>query len=153
MIKLEIKGLDKLQELADKYPAISEKHINKAITRSLIRIQDKAKRTAPFGTSGQLRQNWILQVGRFEGRLGSGAKAGGYPYGTSVEEGTKPHYVSPREIELWARRKGLNPYAVARSIAKKGTKANPFFQEATKDAEKEVNEEFDKAIDAIMEEI
>lgn len=156
MIEVEIKGLNKLAELAEKYPAISEKHISRAISRSLIRIQDSAKRNAPFGTSGQLRQNWVLKMGRFEGSLGSGAKANSYPYGTAIEFGTGPHRINVSNNEpfkLWARRKGLNPYAVAKSIAKKGTKANPFFGKSIDEQQDAVEKEFDQAINGILEEI
>jgi len=156
MIAIEIKGLDKLKKLADDFPAISEKHINRGIARALIRIQDAAKRGAPFGTSGNLRQNWILQMGRFKGSLASGAKANGYPYGTSVEYGTRPHSInvsSNEPFKLWAQRKGLNPYAVANSIKKKGTKANPFFQRAVDEQEEAVDEEFEQIINGIMAEL
>lgn len=142
--------------MADKFPAVAEKHVNNSILRSLIRVQDRAKRNAPFGTSGNLRQNWVLQMGRFRGSLGSGAKAEGYPYGTAVEFGTKPHYISVKDnipFQLWAKRKGINPYAVARSIQRKGTKGNPFFQKSVDDSQKEIDDEIDKAIDAILKDI
>lgn len=154
MIEIEVKGFKKLADLADRYPGISEKHVAKAITKSLIRIQDSAKRNGPFGTTGQLRQNWNLKIGRFEGALSSGAKANGFPYGTAVEFGTAPHAMMVNEpFKLWARRKGLNPYAVANSIKKKGTKANPFFDKSVSEQEEAVNREFDQAINDILEEI
>ena len=156
MIEVEIKGFRQIADLANRFPAVAEKHVNKAIQRSLIRIQDKGKQYAPFGTSGNLRQNWVLKLGRFEGSLGSGAKANGFPYGSSVEFGTSPHRMpvsTNQPFLLWAQRKGLNPYAVARSIAKKGSKANPFFQKSIDETEEKIDEEFDKAINGILEEI
>lgn len=153
MIELEIKGFNKLQMAMSKYPAISEKHINKGIRNSLIRIQDQAKREAPFGGTGNLRGRWDLNVGRFEGKLGSGAKNKGFYYGPAVEYGTRPHYVSPKTLSGWAKRKGLNPYAVSKSIQRKGTKANPFFQRSIDKQEKNVQKEFNKALDNILKEI
>jgi HK97 gp10 family phage protein len=154
--EIEIQGLDKLMAIAEKYPNISEKHINKAINRSLIRIQDQAKKNAPSGDTQQLRQNWKIFMGRFAGSLESGAKNRGYSYGLAVEFGTKPHYMPVKNnpmFQLWATRRGLNPYAVARSIAKKGTKAKPFFQPAIDSQQKNVDNEFNKAMDNILKEI
>ena len=63
------------------------------------------------------------------------------------------HYVSPQSLKAWAEKKGLNPFAVAKSIAKKGTKANPFFQTAVGSVEDRVNQEFDKALENITQEL
>ena len=51
-------------------------------------------------------------------------------YGSDVDEGTKPHYVSPSHLMEWSKSKGLNPFAVAKNIAKFGTKAHPFLYKA-----------------------
>lgn len=56
-------------------------------------------------------------------------------YGKDIELGRDAHYVSPATLAPWAKRKGVNPYAVSAIIAKKGTKAQPFMGpaiEATK---------------------
>jgi len=153
MISFEIKGLNELIEMADKYPAISEKHVNKAIKYSLIRIQDQAKQKAPFGTTGNLRNNWKIQMGRFEGKLSSGAMNNGYNYALAVQFGTKPHMVSGSSLSLWASRRGLNPYAVAKSIQRRGTKANPFFSESVESQKLKVEQEFEKALSNIILEL
>lgn len=148
MISLEIKGLDKLIGVAEKYPSVSEKFINLAINRSLLRVWAAEKQSAPFGVSGILRDNWKVEMGRFTGRLYSLAK-----YALDVEKGTKPHFVSVDEIAPWAKKKGLNPWAVAKSISKKGTKANPFFARAINNATDGVNEEFKNAMKSITAEL
>jgi hypothetical protein len=54
-------------------------------------------------------------------------------YGPDIEHGTNAHYVDPAVLEPWARRKGLGKgagYAIAHSIARAGTKAQPFLQPA-----------------------
>jgi HK97 gp10 family phage protein len=153
---IEVKGLDELMLVAEKYPNISEKHINKAINRSLIRIQDQAKKNAPSGDSQQLRQNWKITMGRFAGSLQSGAKNGGYSYGLAIEFGTRPHYIPVKNnpmFQLWATRRGLNPYAVSKSISKKGTKAKPFFQPSIDSQKSKIDEEFNKAMDNLMKEL
>lgn len=54
-------------------------------------------------------------------------------YGTDIEFGTNPHYVSPEKLKGWARRKlGKEElaYAISKSIAKKGTRPQPFVRTA-----------------------
>ena len=50
------------------------------------------------------------------------------PYGEAVENGTRPHFPPVDALTNWANRKGINPYALAFSISKKGTKAHPYFK-------------------------
>lgn len=47
-------------------------------------------------------------------------------YAIFVEKGTRPHFPPINAIEKWANDHGINPYVLAKSISKKGTKANPF---------------------------
>lgn len=148
MIKIEINNLDKLLKMAEKYPAKAEKHVDKAIKRSLVRVLGEEKKEAPFGVSGNLRDNWLTRFGRFNGSLTSNS-----PYAVAVHEGTTPHYVSPSALMAWAKKKGLNPFAVSKSIAKKGTKANPFFQRAVDNSEESINKDFDKALDDLVKDI
>jgi len=82
-MKLEIKGFDKLIKLGNLFPSVAEKHINTAISRSLVRILGKEKQEAPVRT-GNLRDNWSINMGRFKGILKSNAK-----YSSAVEYGTK----------------------------------------------------------------
>ena len=50
-------------------------------------------------------------------------------YAAYLDQGTKPHPVPPKALEKWARKKGLNEYAVSANIKKYGTKAYPFLDE------------------------
>jgi hypothetical protein len=67
--------------------------------------------------------------------------------------GTAPHYVSPRVLAPWAEKKGLNPFAVSKSIQKKGTKANPFFADTVEYSEKGIDRIFKDALTKITKEI
>lgn len=147
-VTVKIGNLNKVIELAQKYPKVAEKHIGTAITRALVRIWGEEKRQAPFGVSGNLRDNWRLFTGRFFGSLTSGA-----PYSATVHDGGEPRYVSPVSLKAWAEKRGLNPYTVSNSIKKNGTKANPFFQRAVDNTEKGVDGEFEKALESIVQEI
>lgn len=147
-LKLEIQGLNTLIKNIEKYPAVSEKHVGTAISRSLVRILGQEKQQAPVGVTGNLRDNWRVDIGRFEGALRSMA-----PYALAVHQGTGPHVVSGETLKKWAARKGLNPWAVAKSIAKKGTKANPFLQRSVQIEQENVNREFAGALSAILKDI
>lgn len=147
-VQLEIKGFDRLMKQVEKYPALSEKHVGAAINRSLVRILGQEKQQAPVGVTGNMRDNWRIDIGRFTGTLKSNA-----PYSMAVHQGTGPHYVSGETLKAWAARKGLNPWAVAASIRKHGTKANPFLQRSVQVEGENVNREFKGALDAILKEI
>lgn len=52
-------------------------------------------------------------------------------YGLYAERGRRPGRMPPVEaLRGWAARHGVNPFVLARSIARKGTKAHPYMQPA-----------------------
>lgn len=53
-------------------------------------------------------------------------------YGLYVELGTEPHWAPIKALEGWATRKGINPYAVQRSIATFGTQPQSFMGDLVK---------------------
>lgn len=83
-------------------------------------------------------------------------------YAEYLEAGTKPHKVSGKWFNVWASKKfGLHPadgraavsagWAVAKSIAKKGTKAHPYFAPAVKKNEKKVIECLQNALNKAIQ--
>lgn len=78
-------------------------------------------------------------------------------YGLFVHEGTKPHGIPKRELlpggtlYRWAQKKGISPYAVARAIARKGTKANPWMARTSEQEAENVFKEFERALDDIVQ--
>ena len=56
-------------------------------------------------------------------------------------------------LNMWAKSKGINPYALQRSIAKKGTKAHPFLQRTLNEVDSQVLPDFNKGIGKIIERI
>lgn len=148
MIEVKIVGLNKLIKIAEQYPAVSEKHINKAINRALVRIWGAEKLEAPFGISGIMRDNWRVSAGRFEGKLEAASQ-----YALFVHEGTAPHFPPIDAITPWAIKHGIPPFVLARSIAKKGTKANPFLKRAVDKSRDGIQEDFEKALRDIMDEV
>ena len=124
-ITIEADGLDKLIRMANNFPAIAERHVNSSIKSALEVTLGATRASAPQGATRDLVTAWQIDMHRFKGILKSNT-----PYAVAVHEGTVPHYVSPRALAPWAEKKGLNPFAVSKSIQKKGTKANPFFKNA-----------------------
>lgn len=148
MLEVKVIGLNKLIKIAEQYPAVSEKHINKAINRALVRIWGAEKLEAPFGMSGIMRDNWRITAGRFEGKIEAGAQ-----YALFVHEGTAPHFPPIDAIAPWAIKHGIPPFVLARSIARKGTKANPFLKRAVDKSRDGIQEDFEKALNDILDEV
>lgn len=118
----EIRGLDKA--IAAFGEVLVREQIPAAFARFGVAVQHAARGIVSVDT-GELRKS--ISVDLFETNRTQGVEIGPtQPYGAGVEYGRPPHVVSPKALEGWARRRGLNPYAVARSIAKKGTKAHPY---------------------------
>ena len=99
-----------------------------SLTESAIYASNQFKRTLTRHHSidtGLLRASVSFRfMNRLKVRIAPAQK-----YAKYVEYGTRPHHVSPEHLEGWAHRHGISPYAVAKSIAKKGTKAHPFVDE------------------------
>lgn len=146
-IKVTIPNLSELQAKLEQYPAISEKYVNQAINASLVRILGEEKQTAPVFI-GTMRDNWTITMGRFQGTLQSNV-----PYSGFIQTGTAPHFPPIDAITPWATAKGIPPWALAISISKKGTKANPFMTVAISNAQSGINKEFQTALNGILKEI
>ena len=59
-------------------------------------------------------------------------------YAAAVELGSKPHWVPPGVLDRWAKAHGINPYLVARAIAKHGTKPRYFLKNAFESSKAQV---------------
>ena len=51
-------------------------------------------------------------------------------YGPDLEFGTDPHWPPIEPLKRWAQQRGINPYAVQKSISKKGTDPHPWLNPA-----------------------
>lgn len=149
-LKLKIKDYGKIQAALQKSPTTVLKHVQEAIKTGSMMFYRTLQLKAPADTSNLARTvETVLKP----------LKAEIYPtakYAIFVHEGTKPHFVSAKKLEKWARHKGVNPYAVAKAIAKRGTKANPFMDKTAQatfpDIEKMFNDKLKQAIDQVAKE-
>ena len=123
--EIEIENLNEIREVFRTYPVVANQEINKGLLKSGKLIVSTEKREVPIGVTNHLRQSIGMRLVRNSIIIVPKKK-----YAISVHEGTRPHYVSvsnPRSpLRIWAIKKGINPYALQKSIMRKGTKANPF---------------------------
>ena len=127
-ITIDIKGLETTRaKLTDRRV---DGPVNRFLDRGAIYIQGKAREHAAVDR-GRLRNSIGVETsGSRERRIGPNVE-----YGPYVEFGTKPHFPPPAALEGWARRHGISGggYVVARKIAIKGTKAQPYMTPAAED--------------------
>lgn len=75
-------------------------------------------------------------------------------YADFVEKGTRPHWTSVRNLERWARFRGINPYVLQHSIARKGTKAHPFEKKVANKtirfAQRDMQQQLNKTIKEVL---
>ena len=165
----EIKGVDKLKERLD-LANMTAKPIRKLMREQGQVVRKQAKIETPK-FSGSLSRSIHVQRIKNKGRLPQSVKIyssrsyAKYVHGDEKISGklkltkpytrSKPHYPPIKKLKKWAEAKGLNPYAVQRSIGKKGTPLVPFFLIAekktrikrnvvTRNTAKEIEREFKK---------
>lgn len=99
------------------------------MNRTLIAAENQSKILAPVDT-GRLRAS-IAHEAAWSGDSLIGAWGTNIAphYAPDVEYGTKAHFPPPGALARWAARHGFKSgFAVARAIAKHGTKAHPFLK-------------------------
>ncbi len=91
-------------------------------------IQQEAIDTAPMDL-GRLRRSHVVAI-EAKPIPTFGDVRVTEPTGISVHEGTRPHWAPIRALQGWAQRHGINPYALQRAIARRGTRPQPWLEEA-----------------------
>lgn len=140
-----------VQQMLREAPAKVENRLNRVLRVVSIETQREMRQRANVGVTGDLRQSVKYQVGKLEASIGPTAKHAQY-----VEHGTKPHWTSVKDgtpLAKWAKAKGISPFAVQRSIAKKGTKAHPFVGPTFKFMEPRIKRRFNTEIDKLIQEL
>lgn len=143
-LSVEITGLDELIEAFKRSPQVSQKEMNKAIKKSIIKLLGTAKKKTPVDLGFLRGPGMQTSFSNLQGVLENKA-----PYAIYVHEGTKPHFPPLEAIAPWAERHNIPPFLVARAIAQKGTKAQPFFADAVKEEKGYVDRAFRTALENI----
>jgi HK97 gp10 family phage protein len=106
------------------------------LDRASIALQNQARGLAPVDT-GRLRNSIGREIDRGipprYARVGTNTF-----YAPFVHEGTRPHWPPIAPLRRWAKRHGVNPYALQRAIATRGTRPRPFLRDAVAEAQPEI---------------
>lgn len=124
MIKIEIPALPRVQRGVANGPRVLQSEVTTALTAGGLLVESTARSLAPRDT-GRLQGSITSRVSGMQAEIGPSVA-----YGLYVERGTRPHFPPPAALGGWARRHGVSPFALARGIARRGTKAQPFMRPA-----------------------
>lgn len=142
--------------VVDMLLAASEKtaiRIGQLVEGAAIDVQREMRQEAPVGVTGQLRNSirYVYAPALLSAEVGPKAD-----YGAAVETGAKAHwppYGEGTSLADWANLKGIPVFLVARSIAKKGTKAHPFVKPTYDKMKPVIEEQISVGISALVEEV
>lgn len=116
-----------VQLMLRKAPEKVRETIKLVLTAGAIDTQAHAREEEAPTFDGGLKRNIKVRIFKDHAEVSSDAK-----YSAPIEYGRKAgkHVPMKQGVGLWkwAESKGIPPFAVARSIFKKGTKPNPFMQ-------------------------
>jgi HK97 gp10 family phage protein len=147
-VKVKITGVDEIIKQFNKAPKVVAKHANDAIKKSVFTLLANARPNTPVDRGFLRGAAMVTTFEQLKGMLKNQA-----PYAVYVHEGTQPHYVPIKAIEGWADRHGIPPWAVQKSIMRKGTKAKPFFRDSVEASEEEIQKFFVQCNQNIINEI
>lgn len=147
-IKVEIQGVDELNKAFAKAPRVIGAEARKSIRKALILLQAGARQFVVKDTGRLANALRITQTTNLSGKISAETD-----YAIYVHEGTRAHFPPLNAITPWANRHGLPAFVVARSIARKGTKANPFFDLAKEAKQADIDGIFKALLDNIINNI
>jgi len=147
-LSVKIDGLDALKAAFRDSPRIAAKHLNTAIKQGVFTLLANARRDAPVDQGFLRGAGMVTSFEILKGTLENKA-----PYAVYVHEGTRPHYPPLSAIKGWADRHGVSPFLVQRSIARKGTKAKPFFSNSIQASQADITRFFSQAGQNILKDL
>jgi len=125
-MKVRISGVKETVVKLKAYDARKQQGIRRVVAESAFNIEKTAKKRTPVDT-GRLRSS-ITSDFKDSGFTAE-TKAAAF-YAIYVEFGTSPHFPPVSALRGWAKRHGVNEWAVAKGISKRGTPAQPFLYPA-----------------------
>lgn len=151
---MKIEGLEELREDFRRAGANFDPLARQAMIKATTKIKESAK--------DNIRQNGTTFQGNLarsitvrEATAQRGVVAVGESYGAPVEFGRRPGKMPPvAPIERWAKLKLGAPgagYVIARKIATKGTKAQPYMEPAFVNNADYVLDQFEEAADIMIQ--
>lgn len=147
-LEVKIDGLDNLKKLFKESPKIVTKNLNTAIKQSIFTLLANARVETPVDQGFLRNAGMVTSFQVLVGLLQNKA-----PYAQYVHDGTRPHWVPLNAIKGWADRHGVPAFLVQRAIARKGTKARPFFKDSIDASQESIDKFFSQATTNIVEEL
>ena len=146
---LEVKGLREAQAKTEQLVRqMQGGAMLQAMRDATMAIDRDAKRNAPVDT-GRLRASITPEI-RMDGHEIIGVVGSNVVYAPFMELGTRPHFPPLGALTVWARRHGTTAFVVARAIARKGTKARRFLQNAFEKNAQYAYNRFKKAVEDML---
>jgi hypothetical protein len=142
-----------LTELGTQFPSF----INSWLVESAILTKDEMESRAPVGVGGNYGQGISHNVGiEYDTTAGTAMikPNSNVLYADGVETGTSPHnppHGPDSSLAQWCELHGLNVYAVAKSISRKGTKPHPFIEPTFQVVTPIITEKFTTGVSAFLE--
>lgn len=148
-ISVTIPSLEEAKRRFARMPAVVVSHLDKAIKNSAFVVEGKAKNELG-GVNGGWDTGRLASSIRPEFGVLRAEISPHVDYAIYLHEGTRPHWVPISAIAPWANRHNIPPAVVQRSIAQKGTKANPFMVRAAQASQPDIDHFFAKAVELIV---
>jgi len=144
-MEIKITGLNKFIKRID--PERFSQIKNKALFIWSEILKWKLQEATPVDTS-ILRQSYRIQEKNNKVVVYNTKK-----YWLYIHDGTKPHWTSVKNVRKWAQRHGVNPYAVQRAIARKGTKWKKWIPKVLNKSWKAILNKIEKFISKNLENV
>lgn len=144
------KDIERFVKYLRKNPDVMLKHSQVAMKKSTLILEASSKKNAP-SSEGTLRKGIRSSIQPTKGSVVATAK-----HSIFVHDGTKPHWppFQPNSsLDRWAKSKNIPTFLVAKAIARKGTKAQPFMDEAIDENESKIQQLFTQALDNAVKEL
>lgn len=151
MAELELTIDDaRLESAFRQAPELISAGLRRLVEGAAIDLHNQERVAAPVAVTGQLRGSIRYKFMPLSLTAEVGPTV---DYAAAIENGTRPHWVSVKPgtpLFRWAKQKGINPFAVQRSIAKKGTKAHPFVMPTFERLAPKIRNDFATGVEALL---
>ena len=142
MITIDLKQYEDITKRV--WRVVVDKLIQRWIRKSILFFERELKIETPVDT-WKLRNTYKQEYGKNFWKVLNYSK-----YWYDLHEWTPPHKVPISVIEWWAKRHGVSPYAVAKSIAKNGTKARLWITKTLEKYQGEPQKIFDEEVQNLL---
>ena len=148
-IKLQVQGLDRFLSSLKKAPSVVIDVAHEVIQRIGIQIQTLGRQEAPRDTGLLANQIQYASLGLVKAEVISKAE---HSYDVHEGQPRNTKIVDTKPLERWADRHGIdNSYLLIRHIERHGTRPNPFFERALKQAEHFIESHVNTGADLMAE--